>query len=100
MKEIKAIIQPFKVNPVLDALHRIEGVPGAMASEVRCTNATRGNSNPDINTKIELVVPDELVEIVVANIQSHAHTGKAGDGSIFVIDVPQTVRIATGEHHD
>ena len=93
MKEIKAIIQPFMVNHVLDVLHGIEGVTGVMASEVRCTNAVRGNCNPDINTKIELVVPNDLVDAVLAAIQTHAHTGKRGDGRIFVTDVQHTVLI-------
>lgn len=100
MKEIKAIIQPFMANHVLDALHHIEGVPGVMASEVRCTNATRGNLNPDVNTRIELVVPDELVDEVVEAIQLHAHTGRRGDGRIFVIDVAHTVIIRSGEREE
>ncbi len=98
MKEIKAIIQPFMLNHVLSSLHGIEGVTGVMTSEVRCTNAARGNVNPDINSKIELVVPDELVPQVLAAIQTHAHTGKHGDGRIFVTDVQHTVLIRTGEH--
>lgn len=100
MKEIKAIIQPFKVNHVLDSLHRIEGVSGVMASEVRCTSAARGNLNPDVNTKIELIVPDELVEAVVETIQLHAHTGRKGDGRIFVIDVAHAVVIRSGEKEE
>lgn len=98
MKEIKAIIQPFKLNAVLDALHQIEGAPGVMASEVRCMGAGRGHANPDINTKIEMMVPDEMVEQVLEAIQTHAHTGRAGDGRIFVIDIQSTVVIRTGEH--
>ena len=98
MKEIKAIIQPFMANHVLDALHRIEGVTGVMSSEVRCTNAARGNCNPDINTRLELVVPDELVEAALHAIQVHAHTGRHGDGRIFVTDVQHTVLIRSGEH--
>ena len=100
MKEIKAIIQPFMANHVLEALHRIEGVSGVMASEVRCTSAARGNHNPDINTHIELIVPDELVEPVLDAIQTHSHTGRRGDGSIFVVDVQSTIRIASGQRDD
>lgn len=100
MKEIKAIIQPFMLNHVLDELHQIEGLPGVMSSEVRCTSAERGNCNPDINTKIELVVPDEMVEPVLKAIQLHAHTGKRGDGRIFVTDIQTTVVVRTGEHND
>ena len=97
MKEIKAIVQPFMANHVLDALHRIEGLPGVMASEVRCTSAARGGLNPDINTKIELVVTDDMVEAVLEVIQTHAHTRRRGDGRIFVIDVQKTVVIRSGE---
>lgn len=100
MKEIKAVVQPFKANSVLSALHSIEGVTGVMSSEVRCTNAARGNCNPDINTKIELIVTDESVEQVLEAIQSHARTGKGGDGRIFVTDVQRTVLIRTGEHDE
>lgn len=99
MKEIKAIIQPFKLNAVLDALHRIEGVTGVMSSEVSCTNAERGRSNPDINTKIELYVADELVDEVLDAIRTHAHTGKQGDGRIIVTGVSTSVRISSGERH-
>lgn len=97
MKEIKAIIQPFKLNHVLDALHQIEGVTGVMSSEVRCTNASHGAFNPDVNSKLELIVPDELVEQVLQAIQTHAHTGNAGDGRIFVIAIEETLKIKTGE---
>lgn len=64
MKEIIAIIQPFKLSAVLDVLHQIAGVTGVMSSEVCCTNASHGAFNPDKNAKIELIVPDELVEHV------------------------------------
>ena len=84
-------------NHVLDALHRIKGVSGVMASEVRCTSAARGNHNPDINTRIELVVPDELEQEVVAAIQTHAHTGRKGDGRVFVTDVQRAIVIRSGE---
>ncbi|RYG55097.1 P-II family nitrogen regulator [bacterium] len=100
MKEVKAIIQPFMSNHVLDALHRIEGISGVMASEVRCTNATRGNLNPDVNTRIELIVPDALVDEVVETIQLHAHTGRKGDGRIFVIDVAHAIVIRSGEKEE
>ncbi|RYG57258.1 P-II family nitrogen regulator [bacterium] len=100
MKEVKAIIQPFMANHVLDALHQIEGVSGVMSSEVRCTSALRGNLNPDINTRIELVVPDSLVDKVVEAIQLHAHTGRRGDGRIFVVDVVHAIVIRSGEKQE
>ena len=99
MKEIKAVIQPFKLNDVLDALHGIEGVTGVMSSQVSCTNAERGRINPDINTRIELYVDDGLVDEVLDAIRTQAHTGRPGDGRIFVTDVSTTVRISSGERH-
>jgi nitrogen regulatory protein PII len=98
MKQIKAIIQPFMAQHVVSALHGVEGISGVVASEVRVTSATRGNLNPDIHTQIELFVPDELIDQVLATIQAHAHTGRRGDGRIFVIDIEHTVVIRTGEH--
>lgn len=96
MKQIQAIVQPFIANAVLEALHRVPGVSGVIASEMRCTSAARGVLNPDINTKIELFVPDELVDEVLRTIQSTASTGRKGDGRIFVIDVQKTVTISSG----
>lgn len=93
MKEIKAIVQPFKAGDVLFALHRVEGVSGVMASQVSCTSAARGTLNPDVNTRIELVVEDHLVEQVVSVIQESAATGRPGAGRIFVVDVVQAIPI-------
>lgn len=98
MKQITAIIQPFMANDVLDALHRVEGVSGVMNSEVRCTSAACSHLNPDINSRIELFVPDNLVGEVLETIQKNAHTGRVGDGRIFVVDVQQTVTIRSGAH--
>jgi nitrogen regulatory protein P-II 1 len=97
MKEIKAIVQPFMADQVLEALHRVSGVSGVMASEVRCTSASRGVHNPDINIKIELFVADELVDEVLEVIGNNARTGRPGDGRIFVVDVQRTLMIRTGE---
>lgn len=87
MKEVKAIIQPFMANHVLDALRRIEGVSGVMTPETRCTNATRDNLNPDINTRIELILPAAPVDEDMEAMQVHVHAGRRGNGHIFVIDV-------------
>ena len=100
MKEIKAIIQPFMLIPVLHALNQLPNLPGVSVSDVRCMDAAHGSSQPDNNIKIELMVPDEMVDRVLDAIQNHAHTGRAGDGSIFVIDIQKTVRIRTGEHNN
>ena len=97
MKEIKAIIQPFMVDPVLDALHEIEGLPGVTISEARAISPERGRYAQIVKTKLEIMVQEPLVERVVAAIQQHAHTGNPGDGRIFVIPIEQTVNVRTGE---
>ncbi len=98
MKQIQAIVQPFMANDVIEALHRVQGISGVMASDMRCTSAARGLLKPDMNTKIEVFVPDELVEEVLRTIQQKACTGKKGDGRIFVVDVEKTVTISSGTH--
>lgn len=99
MKEIKAIIQPFKLNDVISALSQIEGLPGVSVSDVRCLEPRHGTHCPDVNTKLELMVADHLVERVVQAIQQGAHTGKHGDGSIFIVDIESAIRIRSGERH-
>jgi len=99
MKEIKVVVQPFKANQVLEALHCIDGVSGVMSSDVRCTSAARGTVDPDVNVKIELYVADEVVSEVLSAIMVNAHTGNAGDGRIFITDVQETVSIRTGDHN-
>lgn len=100
MKEIKAIIQPFMLHRVLDALHRIEGLPGITVAEVRGMSAGRGELDQIVRSKLEIMVPNELVEPVLQAIQTHAHTGNPGDGHIFVIPVEVAVKIRTGERGD
>lgn len=97
MKEIKAIIQPFRLGPVLEALNRIEGLPGVTVSEARGISVQRGQHAQILKTKLEIMVPDHLLEAVVQAIQASAHTGNVGDGRIFVIPVEDTVKIQTGE---
>ena len=97
MKEIKAIIQPFMLHQVLDALRAIEGLPGATISESRSV-ALDGSSYEQVTKiKLEIMVPDEKVEAVLATIQAHAHTGKPGDGRVFVIPIEESVSIRSGE---
>lgn len=100
MKEIKAIIQPFMLHRVLDALHEIEGLPGVTISDVRGIDTERGRFEQVTKTKLEIMVPDELAEKVVGSIATHAHTGKAGDGRVFVIPIEATVKIRTGDRDD
>ena len=108
MKEIKAIIQPFMAEKVIDALAAISGLPGITVSEVKGFGRTRGRvqSSEDESirclkkTKLEIVVPDALVSAVVESIKQHAHTGNIGDGKVFVLPVVDAIRIRTGTHED
>lgn len=107
MKEVKAIIQPFMLNKVVDALMQIEGLPGLTVSEVRGFGKTKAEEATTkfvssgfayaVKTKLEIMVPDHMVDLVVDTIQKAAHTGRIGDGKIFVIDVEQAIKIRTGE---
>ncbi len=97
MKEIKAIIQPFRLEEVLAALHEIEGLPGVTISEARAASVTRGHYEQVVKSKLEIMAPDELVETIIGAIQASAHTGNPGDGGIFVIPIEKAVRIRTGE---
>ena len=107
MKEIKAIIQPFKLTDVVTALKAISGLPGITVSEVKGFGRTRGaNARERVITdfveyamkvKLEIVVPEEMAATVVDAIQRHAHTGNAGDGKIFVSTVDDVVRVSTNE---
>ena len=108
MKEIKAIIRPFKLDDVVSELHKIEGLPGLTISEIKGFGRTKAEGADDSfqdglhnyvkRIKIELVVHDDIVNKVVKVIQETAHTGNPGDGKIFVIKVSDTIRIRTNEH--
>ncbi|WP_434345677.1 P-II family nitrogen regulator [Myxococcus virescens] len=110
MKEIKAIIQPFKVSEVTDALEAIPGVGGITILDVRGFGHQRGSNGLEayahgsVNymTKVMLllVVTDALVNTVLATIQQHAHTGNIGDGKVFVSPVEDVLRLRTGERGD
>ena len=106
MKKIEAIIKPFKLDEVKDELNSI-GVLGLTVSEVKGYGRQKGHTElyrgaeyavdflPKI--KIELVIDDGLVEDAVDAIQNKAHTGRIGDGKIFVTNVEEVIRIRTGE---
>ncbi len=110
MKEIKAIIQPFMLSEVVEALKRIEGLPGVTVSEVHGFGRARAAGSPNSvlregieyvkKTKLEIVIPDQLVELVLQVIMEKAHTGDAGDGKVFVYDVFDVVKIRSGERGD
>ena len=109
MKLISAIIRPFVLDGVRDALTAI-GVQGLTAYEVKGFGRQRGHTDiyrgaeyavkyiPKI--KIELFVGDDLAPRVVDTIRESARTGKTGDGKIYVMDINQAVRIRTGETDD
>jgi nitrogen regulatory protein P-II 1 len=109
MKKIEAIIKPFKVEEVKDALHEI-GIDGMTISEVKGFGRQKGHTEiyrgseytvdflPKV--KIELVVSDERVEAAVRAVTRSAQTGKIGDGKIFVSTVEQVVRIRTEEKNE
>jgi len=106
MKKIEAIIKPFKLEDVKNALTRI-GIQGMTAIEVRGFGRQRGHTEvyrgseykidflPKV--KIELITDDELVSRAVGEIERAARTGKIGDGKIFVSPVEEVIRIRTGE---
>ena len=110
MKEIKAIIQPFLLSKVVEALKEIEGLPGVTVSEVHGFGRAHAVGSPGAflqggveyvnKSKLEVVVPDELAEAVIKVIREKAHTGNPGDGKIFVHTIDDVVRIRTGEHGD
>lgn len=106
MKKIEAVIKPFKLDEVRDALSVI-GVNGLTVTEVKGFGRQKGHTElyrgaeyvvdflPKI--KLELVLADDMVETAMDAIVKAAHTGKIGDGKIFVSNVEQVVRIRTGE---
>jgi len=107
MKEIKAIIRPFKLLEVCEALKEIEGLPGVTVSQIRGFGKGRAKNAKDKVTfemvdfvpriQMEVVVDDEMVDKVVDVIQRYAHTGNIGDGKIFVVNVEDVVKIRTNE---
>lgn len=106
MKKIEAIIKPFKLDEVKEALQVI-GIQGITISEVKGFGRQRGHTElyrgaeyvvdflPKV--KIEVVVPDNLVQSVVDAILKSAQTGRIGDGKIFVLPIDEVIRIRTGE---
>lgn len=97
MKEIKAIIQPFKLDEVLTALHEVGNLPSVAISETSVVDTTLDYRESHPKMKLELMVPDDLVEQVTDCIRNAAHTGQTGDGRIFVIPIQESILIRTGE---
>jgi nitrogen regulatory protein P-II 1 len=106
VKKIEAIIKPFKLDDVKDALHEV-GVSGITVTEVKGFGRQKGHTElyrgaeyvvdflPKV--KVEVVVEDELADRTVEAIENAARTGRIGDGKIFVIPVEQAIRIRTGD---
>jgi nitrogen regulatory protein P-II 1 len=109
MKKIEAIIKPFKLDDVREALSDI-GITGMTVSEVKGFGRQKGHTElyrgaeyvvdflPKI--KLEIVLSDDLISNCIEVIVKAAHTGKIGDGKIFVTSVDQVIRIRTGEEGD
>ncbi|MFA5804542.1 MAG: P-II family nitrogen regulator [Melioribacteraceae bacterium] len=110
MKEIKAIIRQFKLDDVITALHKIEGLPGLTISEIKGFGKSKGKNTVETvsenlhqfvpKIKIEIVVHNNLVDEIVNTIQKTAHTGNPGDGKIIVLNVEEVVKIRTNERGD
>jgi nitrogen regulatory protein P-II 1 len=106
MKKVEAIIKPFKLDEVKDALGEI-GIQGMTVSEVKGFGRTGGKKEvyrgsayvvdfvPKV--KIELVIADNQVNQVIESIEKTAKTGRIGDGKIFIIGIEEAIRIRTGE---
>ncbi|GHD70229.1 P-II family nitrogen regulator [Vogesella fluminis] len=109
MKKVEAIIKPFKLDEVREALSEI-GINGLTVTEVKGFGRQKGHTElyrgaeyvvdflPKV--KIEVVIADDLVDRAIESIVSTARTGKIGDGKIFVTPVEQVVRIRTGETNE
>jgi nitrogen regulatory protein P-II 1 len=106
MKKIEAIIKPFKLDEVKEALHEV-GLKGITVTEAKGFGRQKGHTElyrgaeyvvdflPKV--KLEIVLEDEMVERAIEAIQNAARTGRIGDGKIFVSTVEQVIRIRTGE---
>ena len=105
MKKIEAVIKPFKIDEIKEALEKV-GVRGITISEAKGLGRQRGFT--EVNTgveygdflpkiKIEIILQDELVDKAAEAIRSAANTNRIGDGKIFVSDIETVIRIRTGE---
>lgn len=110
VKKIEAIIKPFRLEEVREALEALDGVSGMSVTEVRGFGRQKGAEGPyhapgavvDFlpKVKVELVVRDEHVASIVECIAKVGHSGRVGDGKIFVLPVEEAVRIRTGERNE
>jgi nitrogen regulatory protein P-II 1 len=100
MHEVKAIIRPQRLDKVMQALREIPGLPGVTVSTVHAYGGARPLDNPRAPngvqadfSKLEIIVPESLVDATVSAIGRAAHTGRAGDGLVMVIPVERFERI-------
>ena len=105
MKKIEAVIKPFKIDEIKEALEKV-GVRGITISEAKGLGRQRGFTEVSTGVeygdflpkiKIEIILQDELVDKAVEAIRSAANTNRIGDGKIFVSDIETVIRIRTGE---
>ena len=106
MKKIEAIIKPFKLDEVKEALHEV-GLQGITVVEAKGFGRQKGHTElyrgaeyvvdflPKV--KLEIVVEDEMLDRAVEAIQNAAHTGRIGDGKIFIVPIDDAIRVRTGE---
>ena len=106
MKKIEAIIKPFKLDEVKEALHEV-GLQGITVLEAKGFGRQKGHTElyrgaeyvvdflPKV--KLEIVVEDEMLDRAVEAIQNAAHTGRIGDGKIFIVPIEDAIRVRTGE---
>ena len=109
MKKVEAIIKPFKLDEVKDALQEV-GVHGITVTEAKGFGRQKGHTElyrgaeyvvdflPKL--KLDIIIADDLLEQTIEAIQKSAHTGRIGDGKIFVTNIDQAIRIRTGETGD
>ena len=107
MKKVEAIIKPFKLSSVKEALHEV-GISGMTVSDVKGFGRQRGSTGGIDNNKeyddeflvkmkLEVIVEDEDAEKVTETIKNAAYSGKIGDGKIFIYNIDKVIRIRTGE---
>ena len=106
MKKIEAIIKPFKLDEVKEALHEV-GLQGITVLEAKGFGRQKGHTElyrgaeyvvdflPKV--KLEIVVEDDMLDRAVEAIQNAAHTGRIGDGKIFIVPIEDAIRVRTGE---
>ena len=109
MKKIEAIIKPFKLDDVREALSDV-GITGMTVTEVKGFGRQKGHTElyrgaeymVDFlpKTKIEIIISDDLLDLCVETIMEVARTGKIGDGKIFVSSIEKVIRIRTGEENE